>query len=82
MPRNHLRNKVSSNREGLEFHTVTGVRLPEVVYVWTEANPQPEGLWEPVPDRCELWMTWLLHVDRNSKLELLGAPSCSITGVA
>lgn len=59
-----------------------GMCLPEVVYVWNEANQQPEGLWESVPNCCELWMTWLLHVDRNSKLELLGASSCSITGVA
>lgn len=46
------------------------------------ANPRPEGLWEPVPGCCELWMTRLLLGDMNSKPGLLGAPSLSITRVA
>lgn len=68
--------------EGMVFHMMTSVRLPEVIYVCNKANPQPEGLWEPVLDCCELWVTWLLLVDMNSRLELLGAPRFSITGVA
>lgn len=73
---NHLRNKISSSMDGKGwcFCTKTSVRLPEVVFVWYDANPQPEGLWELVPDCCELWMTWLPLVDMNSKLLVCPQP--------
>lgn len=83
---NHLRSKISCSTLWKGWCSTswcsTSVCLPEVVCVWNEANPEPEGLWEPEPVCCQFWMRWLLLLDLNSKLGLLGAPSFSITGVA
>lgn len=83
---NHLRSKISCSTLWKGWCSTswcsTSVCLPEVVCVWNEANPEPEGLWEPEPVCCQFWMRWLLLLDLNSKLGLLDAPSFSITGVA